>query len=235
MRLLTAIVLMLVLHVSLSAKAFDKTAQIAGMTVHYKVALPKTYDPAKTYPAVLAFPPGNQDMNMVLTTLMQNWLPELDERNYIVVIPAAPNSRPFVGDGAKIFPEFIEQLLRDYKIRDNKFHIAGMSNGGRSAFHIASMYPQYFLSVTGLPGFLSDATPERMGALAKMCLYMHVGEFDTDWREQMQRQASEFRAKGYTVRFTVEKNEGHVMRSLAGPGSARLYKQFDEARNGCDH
>jgi hypothetical protein len=60
--------LILCATLSLSAKAFDKTAQIGGMTLHYKIALPKDYDPSKTYPAVLAFPPGSQDMNMVLTT-----------------------------------------------------------------------------------------------------------------------------------------------------------------------
>jgi predicted peptidase len=233
MRLLTPLILILAVTSSLQAKVFDKTAEISGMTLHYKIALPKDYDPGKTYPAVLAFPPGSQDMNMVLTTLVQNWLPEQDKRGYIVVIPAAPNGRPFVGDGAKVFPEFIERLLHEYKIRDGKFHIAGMSNGGRSAFHIAAMYPQYFESLTGFPGYLPDATPERVAALAKMCIFMHVGELDSDWREQMQQQASMFRAKGYSVRFTVEKNEGHVMRTLIGPASARLYTEIEEAKNGC--
>ena len=215
------------------AKVSDKTAEIAGMTVHYKIALPSNYDPAKTYPAILAFPPGSQDMDMVLTTLVQNWLPEYDKRGYIVVIPAAPLNRSFVGEGAKIFPEFLEQLLQEYKIRDNKFHVAGMSNGGRSAFHIAAMYPKYFLSVTGLPGFLPDPIPERIAALTGMCIYMHVGELDSGWVNQMQQQASMFRAKGYKVTFTIEKNEGHVMRTLAGPGSARLFNQIEEARQGC--
>jgi predicted peptidase len=233
MKRLTPLILILAVTASLQAKVFDRTAEIAGMTLHYKIALPKDYDPAKTYPAVLAFPPGSQDMNMVLTTLVQNWLPEQDKRGYIVVIPAAPNGRPFVGDGAKVFPEFIERLLHEYQIRDNKFHIAGMSNGGRSAFHIAAMYPQYFESLTGFPGYLPDATPERVAALAKVCIFMHVGELDSDWREQMQQQASMFRAKGYTVRFTVEKNEGHVMRTLIGPASARLYTQIEEAKKGC--
>jgi predicted esterase len=108
-----------------------------------------------------------------------------------------------------------------------------MSNGGRSAFHIAAMYPQYFESLTGFPGYLPDATPERVAALAKMCIYMHVGELDNDWRDQMQQQASMFRAKGYSVRFTVEKSEGHVMRTLIGPASARLYTQIEEAKKGC--
>ncbi len=232
-RFLQPLVLILLVTSSLYAKVSDRTIEIAGMTLHYKIALPANYDPEKTYPAILAFPPGSQDMNMVLTTLVQNWLPEQDRRGYIVVIPAAPNGRPFVGEGAKVFPEFIERLLSAYKIRDNKLHIAGMSNGGRSAFHIAAMYPEYFLSVTGFPGYLPDPTPERVSALAKMCIYMHVGEFDAGWLGQMQQQASMFRARSYSVRFTVEKNEGHVMRTLIGPSSARLFTQIEEARKGC--
>jgi len=233
MRLMAAAVLLLLASSSLMAKVFDKSVEIAGMTLHYKIALPKDFDAGKTYPAVLAFPPGSQTMDMVLTTLIQNWLPEADRRGYIVVVPAAPNGRPFAGDGAKVFPEFIERLLHEYKIRDNKFHIAGMSNGGRSAFHIAAMYPQYFWSVTGFPGYLPDATPERVASLAKLCIYMHVGEMDASWRQEMQQQAAAFRTKGYTVRLTVEKNEGHVMSTLIGARSARLFNQIEEARQGC--
>ena len=234
MRIVVVAALLLSMSSSLQAKAYDKAVEIDGTTVHYKIILPKTFDPAKTYPAVLAFPPGSQTMDMVLTTLVQNWLPEADRFGYIVVVPAAPNGHPFTGTGAKVFPEFIERLLHEYKIRDNKFHIAGMSNGGRSAFHIAAMYPQYFLSVTGLPGYLPDPTPERVAALSKMCIYMHVGALDTDWVGQMEQQTSMFRAKGYTVHFTIEKNEGHVMRTLAAEGSARLYKQMEEASHGCE-
>jgi predicted peptidase len=232
-RLISPAILLLLVTSPVTAKVFDKTAEIAGMTVHYKVALPTDYDPEKTYPAILAFPPGAQTMDMVLTTLMQNWRMEGDRRGYIVILPAAPYGRVFVGEGAKIFPEFIEKFLREYKIRDNKFHVAGMSNGGRSAFHIAAMYPQYFRSVTGLPGFLPDPSPERVAALANLCIYMHVGEFDTDWVDQMQQQASMFRSKGYSVHFTIEKGEGHVMRTLAGERSARLFKEIEDSPQGC--
>ena len=233
MRILSSIIVIVLASSSLAAKVFDKTAEIAGMTLHYKVALPKDYDPGKTYPAVLAFPPGSQAMDMVLATLEQNWRVEGDRRGYIVVVPAAPYGRPFVGDGAKVFPEFIEKLLHDYKIRDNKLHIAGLSNGGRSAFHIAASYPQYFRSVIGFPGYLPDPTPERIAALSTICIYMHVGEFDTGWLEQVQQQAAMFRAKGYSVHFTVEKGEGHVMRTLIGDRSIRLFKEIEESRQGC--
>jgi len=212
----------------LYAKAFDKSIDIAGVTLHYKVVLPKDYDTARTYPAVLAFPPGSQGADMVTTTLVRNWQPEAARRGYIVLIPAAPNGRLFFEDGARVFPEFLDKMLAEYKIRDNKFHIAGMSNGGISAFYIAASYPQYFLSVTGFPGYLPDATPARLNALTKMCINMHVGEFDSGWLQEMKDQAAQFRARGFTVRFTIEKGESHVLGTLQGSGAARLFDQIEE-------
>src|SRR5262245_2288514 len=179
---LIAVVVLLFSGVSpLRAKVFDKTTEIAGMTLHYKIALPKDFDPSKAYPAVLAFPPGSQTMDMVMTTMTRNWAPEADRRGYIVIVPAAPRGRYFLEERARVVPEFLAQPLNDYKIRDNKFHIAGMSNGGISAFHIAAEYPKYFISLTGFPGYLPNATPDRLAALAKICIYMHAGEFDGGW------------------------------------------------------
>ena len=216
-----------------AAKVVDRTANIAGLLVNYKVVLPKDYDPEKAYPAILAFPPGGQTMDMVFVTLQRNWAPEAQQRGYIVVIPAAPSGRLFMQEGAVVFPQFLDALLADYKIRGNKFHIAGMSNGGISAFHIAASYPQYFLSVTGFPGFLPDPTPQRVNALSKMCIYMHVGELDTDWRQTMDEQASTFRSRGFAVRMTVEKGQSHVIGTLTGEGAARLFQEIEAARQGC--
>ncbi|HXP87000.1 MAG TPA: hypothetical protein VN841_19880 [Bryobacteraceae bacterium] len=230
---LVRLLLILAAAATLHAKAYDKSADVAGVTVHYKVVLPKDYDAATAYPAVLAFPPGSQGPDMVMTTLMRNWQPEAERRAYIVFLPAAPNGELFFEGGARVFPGFIERMLAEYKITGNKLHIAGMSNGGISAFVIASRFPQYFLSVTGFPGYLPDATPERVKALGKMCISMYAGELDTGWASQMQKQAAQFKAQGMTVHFSIEKGEGHVMSTLQGPGAARLFEGIEEARAGC--
>lgn len=132
-----------------------------------------------------------------------------------------------------MFPEFITDLLSDFKVDGGKFHIAGMSNGGLSAFYIASLYPQYFLSVTGFPGLLNDATAARLKALAGMCINMHVGELDPEWLSAMKQQSEELRSLGFKVRFTIEPNQPHRLATLADDGAARLFNQFDEARHGC--
>jgi hypothetical protein len=170
---------------------------------------------------------------MVMTTLVRNWQPEAERRGYIVFIPAAPNGKLFFEEGARVFPEFLDKMLGEYKIRDNKFDVAGMSNGGISAFSVAAAYPKYFWSVTGFPGYLPDVTPARVNALAKMCINMHVGELDSGWRDQMKDQAAQFRQKGLAVRFTIEKGQNHVLGTLQGTGAARLFDQIEEARQGC--
>lgn len=224
---------MMLLSHPLAAEVLDKTADISGTKLQYKVILPNGYDPAKAYPAVLAFPGGPQAMSMVEGTVARNWREQAENLGYIVIVPAAPNGDLFFEEGDRVFPAFIVKLLGDFKILQNKFHIAGVSNGGLSAFHIASLYPQYFWSVTGLPGFLDDATPDHVRALAKMCIYMYAGEMDTGWLRSEEQQAAKFKSQEFIVEFSEEKGQGHVMRTLEGPGAARLFKQFERARQGC--
>jgi predicted peptidase len=210
-----------------------KHDEFAGVTLYYKVITPKDYDAAREYPAVIAFPGGAQTMPMVDGMIARNLGLQAAKRGYIVVVCSATAAGLFYEGGAVVFPAFLDKLLADYKIRGGKFHIAGISNGGKSSFHIAASYPRYFYSVTGFPGYLINATDERVSALRDMCVNMHVGELDRDWLDTMQKQAAIFRAKGMKVRFTIEKGQGHVMTSLEGAGSARLFDQFDEAAHGC--
>ena len=215
------------------AETMLKHDDFAGVTLYYKVITPKDYDPAKEYPAVIAFPGGAQTMPMVDGMIARNLAVQAQKRGYIVVVCAATAAGLFYEGGAVVFPAFLDKLLADYKIRGRKFHIAGISNGGLSAFHIAASYPKYFLSVTGFPGYLLDATDTRVAALQGMCLNMHVGELDSGWLDTMQKQSMMFRDKGMKVRFTIERGQGHVMTTLEGAGAARLFDQFDEAARGC--
>ncbi|SRR5579883_732770 len=230
---LAAVALSVFFSQPLSAEVLDKVADISGTRLEYKVVLPNGYDASKTYPAILAFGGGSQTMDMVQATLARNWREQAESLGYIVILPAAPNGDLFFESGDRVFPAFIVKLLGEYKVIQNKFHIAGVSNGGLSAFHIASLYPQYFWSVTGLPGFLDDPSPDHMRALSKLCIYMYAGEMDPGWLRSEKQEAAKFRSEGYTVEFNEEKGEGHVMRTLDGKGALRLFKQFEQARQGC--
>src|SRR6266699_7210348 len=107
----------------LQADVLEKTKQVEGTTVHYKSVLPNGYDPAKVYPAILALGGGPQTMNTVDNILNRNFRAEAEKRGYIVVAPAAPEGELFFDEGDRIFPEFLQVILADYKIQDSKFHI----------------------------------------------------------------------------------------------------------------
>ena len=219
---------------SVPAKVLEKTKKVGATTVQYQVVLPNGYDPAKTYPAILAFGGGPQTMDTVERVLDRNFRAEAEKRGYLVVAPAAPDDQLFFEDGAHIFPEFLHMILADYRILENKFHIAGPSNGGIAAFHVAALYPQYFLSVTAFPGYMWEPSPAKLQAISKMCVFMYVGENDPYmWHSEMKKEAEFLRSKGTVARYTVEKGQPHRMETLAGANAGRLFDGFEETKKGC--
>lgn len=233
-KFLFALVLVFVLCTGhANGEVVEKVGTFGGMRVDYFVVLPDGFDPDEEYPAVLAFSGGGQSLDGTRRALENHWVEEAEQRGYIVISPAAPRGQVFFQTGAFIFPSFARRLLLEYKIEGNKFHIAGRSNGGLSAFHIAARHPEYFRSVTGFPGYLNEATAERVNALSGMCIYLHVGEFDPGWARGMERQADVFRSRGLPTRFKVEEGMGHGLDSLAGEGSARLFENLEHAAANC--
>jgi len=218
----------------LHAEETEKTKKVGGTTVHYKVVLPNGYDPAKAYPAILALGGGPQTMNTVDAILSRNFRAEAEKRGYIVVAPAAPEVGLFFEEGARIFPAFLKLILADYKIQDNKFHIAGPSNGGIASLHIAAANPDYFLSVTAFPGYMWEPSALKLRAISKMCVFMYVGEFDEyRWHDEMKREVDVLRAGGTVARYTVEKGQPHRLETLAGANAVRLFDGFEETKKGC--
>ena len=187
---------------SVPAKLLEKTKKVGATTVQYKVVLPNGYDPAKTYPAILAFGGGPQTMDTVERVLDRNFRAEAEKRGY--------------------------------RILENKFHIAGPSNGGIAAFHVAALYPQYFLSVTAFPGYMWEPSPAKLQAISKMCVFMYVGENDPYmWHAEMKKEAEFLRSKGTVARYTVEKGQPHRMETLADANAGRLFDGFEETKKGC--
>jgi poly(3-hydroxybutyrate) depolymerase len=217
-----------------SAEVVEKAKRVAGLTVQYKVVLPAGYDPAKTYPAVLVMGGGPQTMNTVDGTLNRNFRAEAEKRGYIIVAPAAPEGELFFESGARIFPEFLKAILTEYRVLDGRFHVAGPSNGGIAAFHVAALNPQYFVSVTAFPGYMWQPSQAKLQAISKLCAFYYVGENDDYmWHDEMKREAEFLRSKGAVARYTLEKGQPHRIETLAGAGAARLFDNFDEARKGC--
>jgi predicted esterase len=232
--LLTVAVAVVLATRPVGAEVLEKSKQVDGVTVRYKVVLPEGYDASKAYPAILAFGGGPQTMNTVDNILNRNFRAEAEHRGYIVVAAAAPNGELFFEDGARIFPAFLKALLSDYKIQGGKFHIAGPSNGGIAALHVAALNPQYFVSVTAFPGYMWRPNTKKLEAISGICVFMYVGETDEyRWHDEMEREAEFLRSKGSVARYTVEKGQPHRLDTLAGENAHRLFEDFEQSRKSC--
>ena len=233
-RLVAGLLLVIAIASVAGGEVLDKSRKVAGVTVHYKVVLPTGYDSAKAYPAIIALGGGPQTMNTVESVLSRNLRAEAEKRGYIVIAPAAPDGELFFESGARIFPEFLKAMLADYRIQDGKFHIAGPSNGGIAAFHVAASNPQYFVSVTAFPGYMWQPSNAKLMAISKMCVFMFVGENDDYmWHPEMKREAEFLQSKGTVARYTVEKGQPHRIETLAGVNASRLFDGFEETKKGC--
>lgn len=215
------------------AEVQQKIGTFAGLQVTYRVILPDNYDPAKAYPTVLHFAGGSQDLRIVESSTEADWRTNAEKRGYIVISPAAPNGELYFEGGARIFPAFIDNILRTYKVAGGKLHVTGHSNGGLSAFHIASLFPQYFVSVTGYPGLLNGSSESQLAALKPLCIYMHVGDRDGSWLSAMQNQVQMLKGRGYNIRFEVEKDQVHRLDTKKANLANRLFDELEAATRGC--
>lgn len=229
-----AVVVAVLMPLHADADMTERIMRVAGTSVHYKLVLPNGYEPAKTYPAVLVMGGGPQTMDTVERTLNRNFRAEAERRGYIVVAPAAPDGELFFQGGEKIFPEFLEMIAATYPVAGGKFHVAGPSNGGIAAMHVAANHPSYFLSATAFPGYLWRPTDDKLRAMAKLCVFLYVGEHDEyRWHDEMEREAKVLAAQGAVARYVLERDQGHRLETLAGAGAARLFEGFEEASRGC--
>ncbi len=125
-------------------------------------------------------------------------------------------------------------ILADYKIDGGKFHVAGPSNGGIAAFHVAALNPQYFLSVTAFPGYMWQPTAAKLQAISKMCVFMYVGENDEyRWHDEMKQRSRVPARERHGRALPVEKGQPHRLETLAGANARRLFDNFEETKKGC--
>ena len=88
------------------------TGMSDGTKLAYTLVLPDGFDPAKTYPVLLALPPGGQDQETTDSVVDRVWKPEAKQRGWVVVSPVAPGALFYDPASAKYVPELVSQIAR---------------------------------------------------------------------------------------------------------------------------
>lgn len=209
------------------AAEFKQMRLSDGTGIDYALVLPTGFRDDQTYPALLAFPGGRQNLESVRGGLSRFWEREAAKRGYIVFSPAAPAGKSFYENGADLIPEFLQHLLAAFRIEGEKFHVAGLSNGGVSAFAVAIRYPELFHSLTALAGFpVEQVDFDRLDRLKNIRVTMFVGDGDQYWKEGMEKTRSRLAALGRPAYFEVVPRNGHFLPDLSFENSARIFERI---------
>ena len=107
----------------------------------------------EAYPAIISFPGGWKDSKVAKAAITDFWCPEAPKHGYFVFVPEAPKGYRYYRRGAFLTPELIEHFKKKFKIKGEKFHMAGNSKDGLSAFRIALKNLKQISSLTVFPGF----------------------------------------------------------------------------------
>ena len=119
-------------------------------------------------------------------------------------------------------------LIVDYPPENGRFDLAGVSNGGLSAFKAALSFPERFRSLVVFPGYSQDGGDDpNLSKLKDIGVGLFVGGEDSGWLEASQQTEQTLQGLGYTVELHVVAGEGHIIESLTG---ADLFDAIERVR-----
>lgn len=179
-----------------------------GKVLEYFLSLPNHFDGEKSYRAILVLPPGGQTKHFVDDYL--SWFDSFRKQDWVMVCPVAPDGKLFFQGSEQYLPHLMDHLLRALNLFGDKFYLLGVSNGGISAFRIATLHPDRFHSITVMPGWPKPADENRLDKLTGIPVNFVVGENDDRWRKKSEEFTNTLAKIGGDVSFEIIPAEGHM-------------------------
>ncbi|MEZ5408011.1 MAG: alpha/beta hydrolase-fold protein [Acidimicrobiales bacterium] len=200
-----------------------------GTEITYVLVVPPGVAPGPPTRVLVAFPPGGQELDLARRIVDERWHDEAVARGWVVVSPAAPATGLYYNDAsAALVPELLDAVAAEYPPEGGRFDLAGVSNGGLSAFKVALAHPDRFRSLVTFPGNspAGGADPD-LARLEGLGVALFVGGDDAAWRAGSEETEATLRRLGIPVELTVVEGEGHVIESLTG---AQLFDALERVR-----
>lgn len=190
------------------------------VSFEYVVLTPANYDKNKAYPALLAFSAGDQDRKAVTWSAQHMWGPD-NQRDWIIVLPTIPKQSWHTHPSHHALEAFLDDIKKQYNVKDNTFHLTGFGDGSRAAITYANMSNTYFSSFT-----VTNPTPwnrwedrdlKRLTQRNKnMPIRILVGEKDKAAYKAAQRVEQILSPGGIHVELVVLHGEDEKLESLKG-------------------
>lgn len=205
------------------AAVTDGAARVVGWTapdgtqVRYVLVVPPGRTPGTPGKVLLTFPPGGQDLDLTQRVVADRWRAEALARDWVVVSPAATaKGLWYQPELAALVPALLDEVARTYPPEGGRFDLAGVSNGGLSAFAAAEGSPRRFRSLVVFPGMPPDDDAAALARLQDLGAAFYVGSLDTGWLDGSRRTAAALEAMGNTVELHELAGQDHILEGLTG-------------------
>ncbi|MEM9069778.1 MAG: hypothetical protein AAGE52_14795 [Myxococcota bacterium] len=189
----------------------DAIALPSGETLRYGRIVPDECEQPGACPVLIALPGGAQNENLMEESL-RPWAQSLHDHQWIVLSPIADDALFFEG-GERLLPPFLDRMAERYLTSDGRFLLFGVSNGGLSAFRIATLEPERFRGVVVAPGFARTDDQARLRALRETPVVLFVGERDR-WLQPTEVTYRSLREAGVPTTLRILPNRGHNLATL---------------------
>jgi enterochelin esterase-like enzyme len=208
-------------NASTPVESIEHFTTSSGIVIDYVRVVPPGRRVGQPGKVLLAFPPGGQDLSLTKQLVDSRWRDEAIKRDWVVVSPAAPSSGLFYkAESIALIPEFVAAVRKEFPVANeagsNRIDLAGVSNGGLSAFGAALAYSELFRSLVVFPGYSpSGAKDPELVRLKGIGVSMFVGGDDSGWRTASEQTAAILKKNG-KVELQIVEGEGHIISTLTG-------------------
>ena len=165
-----------------------------GVTMPYRLFIPRDYDPHKKYPLVLWLhgspARGIDNVEQISGTQLQGthvWIKPAYQSKYptFVLVPQCPEHRSWAaaqGSGRlteemRLVLEIVRELPKEFSLDAHRFYVAGQSMGAIGTWQLISEYPAMFAAAVILCG---NGDTSRAPSLAQLPIWVFHGENDTN-------------------------------------------------------
>jgi len=191
------------------------SVEVNGSEIEYALLTPEGFEIGDSAPVLVALPPGGQNLGLAQSVLDDTYRTEALARGWVVVSPAAPDGTLYFQGSEVLIPSLLDWVETWVTPEGGAVHLAGISNGGRSAFRVAVQNPDRVASLVVFPGFPDDQDLAGLEAIAGIPIHMFVGGNDTGWIAPTQVALDALTELGADASFEILEGEGHVMASLS--------------------
>ena len=122
----------------------------------------------------------------------------------------------------------MKTLKEKFKVEGEKFHIVGFSANSSSIFSHVISNPDYFHSVTGIPGHPSTKNTAQIKSLKDVKIQNIVGEKDGYWLKAAEEFNELYLSLEINSTLDIVPEGEHVLQHLVGEG---FIQKMERMRN----